>query len=195
MSFRISWYCVPKKVVDDVRDLSDNDEKFEEKFENFYDEVHKDEMMFDFMTYDILEGENTLYTRLFNNHLECECDLFFGTCNREQLINVIDCARQHVEKFYRYRNIDKDGKCEMVDDKWHSRCETLEQVRDDNQREISHRLHKWSMSVDKSYDIDINPEHKWRVSSSCTYEYGIFDLVHILKTFDFENNYIVLYGG
>lgn len=192
MSFRISWYCVPKHIVDENRDLSESDENFDDKFDKFYNEIYKDEMMYDFMTYDIMESsEHELYTRLFNNHLECECDLFFGTCSKEQLIKIIDIAKGHIIKNYSIRNIDKDGNCEMISDYHYPNCNSIEDVKEYNQNEVRHKLMGWF----NDFNIDINLDHKWKVSSSWSYEYGIFDLIHILKTFDFENNYIVFLGG
>ena len=41
---------------------------------------------------------------------------------------------------------------------------------------------------------DINEERKWQVTPSWEYEHSIFNLVHILKTIDWEQDTIIFYG-
>ena len=37
--------------------------------------------------------------------------------------------------------------------------------------------------------------NKWKVSGSWSYKYGIFDLIHVYKIFDWEKDMMVVYGG
>lgn len=43
-------------------------------------------------------------------------------------------------------------------------------------------------------EIDLS-NNKWKVSGSWSYKYGIFDLIHVYKIFDLENDMMVVYGG
>lgn len=48
---------------------------------------------------------------------------------------------------------------------------------------------------DISYGIvDTNNSNKWEVTSSWDYEYAIFNLVHILKSIDWEQDTLLFYG-
>ena len=42
--------------------------------------------------------------------------------------------------------------------------------------------------------VDLS-NNKWKVSGSWSYKYGIFDLIHVYKIFDWENDIMVVYGG
>jgi hypothetical protein len=43
-------------------------------------------------------------------------------------------------------------------------------------------------------EIDLS-NNKWKVSGSWSYKFGIFDLIHVYKIFDWENDMMVVYGG
>ena len=68
------------------------------------------------------------------------------------------------------------GEWEMELRKWKSEWENPEQER------ISYS------------EIDLS-NNKWKVSGSWSYKYGIFDLIHVYKLFDWENDMMVVYGG
>lgn len=42
--------------------------------------------------------------------------------------------------------------------------------------------------------VDTNDSNKWEVTSSWDYEYAIFNLVHILKSIDWEQDTLLFYG-
>ena len=44
-------------------------------------------------------------------------------------------------------------------------------------------------------NINLDLNNKWKVSDGYTYEYLIFDLIHILKIFDWEKDELVCIGG
>jgi hypothetical protein len=68
------------------------------------------------------------------------------------------------------------GEYEMELRKWESEWENPEQGR------ISY----------SEIDLSNNP---YKVSGSWSYKYGIFDLIHVYKIFDWENDMMVVYGG
>ena len=43
-------------------------------------------------------------------------------------------------------------------------------------------------------NIDLS-DNKWWVSNGMTYRYVIFNFIHILKCFDWDNDYLVAIGG
>ena len=45
------------------------------------------------------------------------------------------------------------------------------------------------------FNIDLNMDDKWSISNGFTYEYLIFELVHILKIFDWDNDVMIVIGG
>ena len=54
----------------------------------------------------------------------------------------------------------------------------------------------WTDDNKTSYpDINLDLNNKWLVSGSWSYEYGIFDMIHILKIFDWENDELICIGG
>lgn len=45
------------------------------------------------------------------------------------------------------------------------------------------------------HNINVDTNDKWTISGGWSYEYLIFDLIHILKIFDWENDVLVAIGG
>ena len=67
--------------------------------------------------------------------------------------------------------------------------------------ELEMELRRWKSEWENpeqerlSYsEIDLS-NNKWKVSGSWSYKYGIFDLIHTCKIFDWENDMMVVYGG
>ena len=58
-----------------------------------------------------------------------------------------------------------------------------------NQSSWNYKARLWNL------DITVNLKDKWKVSGSNIYEYFIFDLIHILKIFDWDNDVLMAIGG
>ena len=56
---------------------------------------------------------------------------------------------------------------------------------------LEQKAREWSR---ENSIIDINEENKERIVSSWDYEYNIFDLVHLYKSFDFDNETLVVFA-
>lgn len=57
---------------------------------------------------------------------------------------------------------------------------------------------KWideKTNVPYYFNINIDLNDKWSISGSWEYEYMIFDLIHLLKIFDWNNDTLVAIGG
>ena len=205
MSFRISLYCVPKTVVNKYREYKQEDY---EKDDKFLDNLEKDTVKSDTLT-DVISSDkgDNFSTPLFKNRLSIEDDMYFGTISKEQLLNIIEEVRNnYIKKWFSNRVVTDKKLGEtfqnptelylMKDEPW-----TPEAARKANQAEWNHKARLWQYSFirdngDVSYlTINVDTKNKWLVSGGDLYEYFIFDLIHILKIFDWENDELVCIGG
>ena len=205
MGYRISLYCVPKTVVNKYREYKEEDY---ENNDDFLDNLEKDTVKYDTLT-DVISSDNDIRfsTRLFKNRLSIEDDMYFGTISKEQLLNIIEEVRNnYVSKWFNDRIVtDKEigetfknptALYLMKDEPW-----TPEDARKANQMEWNHKALLWkshftNKNGEEHYpNINVDIKNKWIVSGSGLYEYTIFDLIHILKIFDWENDELICIGG
>lgn len=205
MSYRISLYCVPKTVVKKYREYKEEDYK---KDDNFFDNLEKDKVKYDTLT-DVISSDkdNSFSTPLFKNKLSIENDMYFGTISKEQLLNIIEEVRNnYVSKWFSGRVVTDKEVGETFkkptalylkkDAPW-----TPEKALMANQGEWNYKARLWQSSFirdngDVGYlTINVDTKNKWLVSGGNLYEYLIFDLIHILKIFDWENDELVCIGG
>lgn len=204
MGFRCSLYCVPKVVAQKWKNVTE--EEFSEKFDSIYDELVKERIKYDTLT-DVLRSdyEDKFSSKYFTNKLDIESDMSFGTISREQLLNIIEEVRtNHIIKWFDGRRVDNDNKVGesftnptalYMQREW-----TAEDAMKANQVEWDIKAdnwkYKWYSKEDGScHYLTIDLNNKWLVSGGNTYEYLIFDLIHILKIFDWENNVLMVIGG
>lgn len=204
MGYRISLYCVPKTIVKKYREYKEEDYKKDDKF---FDNLEKERVKYDTLTYVISsDKDNSFSTPLFKNRLSIEDDMYFGTISKEQLLNIIEEVRSnHISKWFSGRVVTDSEVGEsfqkpmgwlMKDEPW-----TPESARQANQGEWNHKARLWQCrhtcdNGDVRYiTININTKNKWLVSDCDLYEYLIFDLIHILKIFDWENDELICIGG
>lgn len=205
MGYRISLYCVPKTVVNKYREYKEEDY---EKDDDFLDNLEKDTVKYDTLTDVIsLDNDGRFSTRLFKNRLSVEDDMYFGSISKEQLLNIIEEVRNnYVSKWFNDRVVtDKEigetfknptALYLMKDEPW-----TSEDARKANQMEWNHKALLWkshftNKNGEEHYpNINVDIKNKWIVSGSGLYEYTIFDLIHILKIFDWENDELICIGG
>lgn len=205
MGYRISLYCVPKTVVNQYREYKEEDY---ENNDDFLTNLEKDTVKYDTLT-DVIssDNDNRFSTRLFKNRLSIEDDMYFGTISKEQLLNIIEEVRNnYVSKWFNNRVVtDKEigetfknptALYLMKDEPW-----TPEDARKANQFEWNHKALLWkyhftNRNGEEHYpNINVDIKNKWLVSGSGLYEYTIFDLIHILKIFDWENDELICIGG
>lgn len=205
MGYRISLYCVPKTVVNKYREYKEEDY---ENNDDFLDNLKKDTVKYDTLT-DVIssDNDNRFSTRLFKNRLTIEDDMYFGTISKEQLLNIIEEVRNnYVSKWFNDRIVTNKEIGEtfknptalylMKDEPW-----TPEEARKANQMEWNHKALLWKSHFkndkgeERYFNINIDIKNKWIVSGGDLYEYLIFDLIHILKIFDWENDELICIGG
>lgn len=205
MGFRISLYCVPKEIVHKYENFTEDDYRAD-KDGIMFDELQKECVKYDTLT-DVItsDNEDKFSSRLFKNELAIEDDMYFGTISKEQLLNIIKEVRtNYIIKWLNGRRVDKD----KLGDVWLNPpsylCKdggwTAEEAMKANQFEWNLRangwIYDWWDGKKRHYlNIDIDTDNKWIVSGADSYEYFIFDLIHILKIFDWENDTLVCIGG
>lgn len=205
MGYRISLYCVPKTVVNNYREYKEEDY---ENNDDFFDNLKKEVVMYDTLT-DVIssDGDNKFSTRLFKNRLSIEDDMYFGTISKEQLLNIIEEVRDnYISKWFNGRIVTDKKIGEtfqnltlwylIKDEPW-----TPEDARKANQVKWNYKALLWkSHFTNKNgeehyHTINVDTKNKWLVSGGDLYEYLIFDLIHILKIFDWENDELICIGG
>lgn len=197
MGFRFSLYCVPRATVEKYKDITSEEY---DRLDCVYDELTKETIIYDTLT-DILrhDYDGKFSTRLFTNKLDVECDLSFVTISKEQLLNIIEEVREnHIVKWFDGRRIDSDTE---LGTEW-KKSQNVEDALRANQGEWNWKANKWKtfwFNEDKGINgypnINIDTNDKWVISGGWSYEYLIFDLIHILKIFDWENDILVAIGG
>lgn len=204
MGYRVSLYCVPKTVVNKYREYKEEDYKKDDKF---FDNLEKETVKHNTLT-DVISSDydNKFSTPLFKNRLSVESDIYFGTISKEQLLNIIEEVRSnHICKWFGGRVVADNELGESFqkpmgwpteDTPW-----TPEGARQANQGEWNHKARLWQSCYkrdngDMGYlTINIDTKNKWLVSGGDLYEYLIFDLIHILKIFDWKNDELICIGG
>ena len=205
MGFRISLYCVPKEIVHKYENFTEDDYRADEDGIMF-DELRKECIKYDTLTDVIMSGcEDKFSTCLFKNELSIEDDMYFGTISKEQFLNIIEEVRvNHILRWFNGRRVDKDKLGDVwlnppmylhKDEGW-----TAEEAMKANQGEWNFKANSWKyewFDDDKRHflNINIDMDNKWIISGANSYEYLIFDLIHILKIFDWENDTLVCIGG
>ena len=202
MGFRISLYRCPKKDVDAIRSITD------EEFENtdVLETLEKDRIKYDTLAWVLDTGDEekeNLCSKLFNNKLEIEDDMSFYTISREQLLNIIEYIRKNnIYDYYMSHTVDYDkqeiGK--KITGKYSWEKPTWEEAVRNVCLDARFDAECWdSYWIDddgtKHYmNIDLS-DNKWWISNGMSYRYAIFNFIHILKCFDWENDYLVAIGG
>lgn len=205
MGYRISLYCVPKTVVNKYREYKEEDYQ---NNDDFVDNLEKETVKYDTLT-DVIssDNDNRFSTRLFKNRLSVEDNMYFGTISKEQLLNIIEEVREnYISKWFNGRVVTdkKIGEAFqnptvlhlMKGEPW-----TPEDARKANQGEWNHKALLWRSHFkndkgdERYFNIDIDIKNKWLVSGGDLYEYLIFDLIHILKIFDWKNDELICIGG
>ena len=202
MGFRISLYRCPKKDVDAIRNITD------EEFENtdVFEILKKDRIKYDTLAWVLDTGDaekENLCSKLFNNKLEIEDDMSFDTISREQLLNIIEYIRKNnIYDYWMSHTVDYDkqeigkeitGKYSWEKPTWE---EAVRKVCLDARSDAKGWNSYWIDDDGTKHYMNIDlSDNKWWISNGMSYRYAIFNFIHILKCFDWENDYLVAIGG
>lgn len=110
MSYRLSFYIIKKKKLDEVADWSDENFNHDED-KNGYDELcdNAEQVMFDctnwlyfdeFKEISRSDQDDKIWARIFNNKLSIESDINFMKMDKTQVKGFIDLIRHHITDKY-----------------------------------------------------------------------------------------------
>lgn len=202
MGYRISLYRCPKKDVDEIRNITNED--VEKSEYGIFDALEKDRIKYDTLAHVLDTGtevEDGLCSRIFTNRLDAEDDESFYTISKEQMLNIIEYIRKNnIYDYMMSHTVDYDkkeigeglkpyGESIPWDDAVRSVCL-------DARFDARTWADGWKDDdgVKHYMNIDVT-DNKWWISNGMSYKYAIFNFVHILKCFDWENDYLVAIGG
>ena len=204
MGYRISLYRCPKKDVDDIRNITDED--VEKSEYGIFDVLEKDQIKYDTLAHVLDTGtevEDGLCSRIFTNRLDAEDDESFYTISKEQMLNIIEYIRKNnIYDYMMSHTVDYDKKeiGDALTEKYSWEKPTFEEAVRKVCIDAKFDARSWNDywtddDGTKHYmNIDVS-DNKWWISNGMSYKYAIFNFVHILKCFDWDNDYLVAIGG
>ena len=112
MGYRISLYRCPKKDVDKIRDITNED--VEKRGWGIFDVLKKEQIKFDTLANVLDTGtevEDGLCSRIFTNKLDAEDDQSFYTISKDQMLNIIEYIRKNnIYDYMMSHTVDYDKK-------------------------------------------------------------------------------------
>ena len=204
MGYRISLYRCPKKDVDEIRNITNED--VEKSEWDVFDVLEKEQIKYDTLAHVLDTGDeekNNLCSRIFTNRLDAEVDQSFYTISKEQLLNIIEYIRKNnIYDYMMSHTVDYDkgiigdaitGKYSWEKPSWE---EAVRKVCLDARFDARLWADGWKDDDGTMHYMNIDvSDNKWWISDGMSYRYVIFNFVHILKCFDWENDYLVAIGG
>lgn len=197
MGWRLSYYKCPKEHAEKYRNYTDEDIKNDEGW--ITDNL---EMMF----YDITNwlyfkefetiDDDKIWSKLFNNNLEIEDDISLMTINKEQLFNLIRLIQRHIlnkRNKINVKEFDKEYGTSMNDKEDSKTYQNARQIILDN--ELQETFFKILYDVTDSEFEKLLNDNPYSVSMTSDWESTMANFIHVYKTFDWENNVILVYGG
>lgn len=204
MGYRHYFYLVKKSEVEAVKDMT-----FNELFEYAKTcgvEVYEDERWFNWRDSRILDTTEVfefgkLYwddtadriyntgVHLFNDEAmqEYVSDYVPYVVGKEGLLEAIKIYQEKIVKYY--TDLLTDGQDYNLPLGLTLRKEDVKSA-DKIIEHFTDKIHSLSYR-----DIaNVDEENKWRVTTSWEYEHSIFNLVHLLKTIDWETETLLFYG-
>ena len=108
MGYRLSFYIIKKKKLDEVADWTDENFNHDREDKSGYDELcdNAKRVMFDctnwlyfdeFKEISSNDQEDKIWSRIFNNKLDIECDMSFMKMDKTQFKAFIDLIRHHIQ--------------------------------------------------------------------------------------------------
>lgn len=175
MGYRFSLYRITKGTYNKWKDLSKEEYHSDEKWVNFYKEVTQECVYFDTLK-SIMRADldNKLSSPFFTHDVDEEYRMW-ATISRGQFLYIIEEVRQKIIEWFDGRRVDGD----KLGEEWNIKADSWK-IR------FSHK--------NRYAYANIDLEDKWRVSRGVSYEYLIFDLIHIYKIFDWENDVLLAIG-
>ena len=202
MGWRISLYRLTKKTADKWKDITREQYHTEEVWDKMYEELTSECIFYDTLT-DILrrDREKQLHDDYFKNDVD-DPNMAVITISKEQFLSIIMEVREKIIEWFDGRRIDAKGELgscfkekPLMGEPWNTQT-----AMEANQGEWNIKADRWKIRFkgnesDKEYHYpNIDLTDKWKVSGGWSYEYLIFDLIHIYKIFDWDNDVLLAIG-
>lgn len=200
MSYTTSFYRVPKETVHVLKNKykvlnSDN-------YDEISDTLRKETVLFDsvksIMKDDIFEKEKQFSKPIFEESDFPIEDQYFGIVSKLQFLSIIEKMRKDIADYFSERKIVGKSKTEKGE-AFKNRSFKFALLA--NQAEWNVKSNYWRIRNEHNDgtvfmpNVNIDTNNKWLVSGSGRDEYQIFDLIHIYKIFDWDNDYLIVEGG
>jgi len=206
MGWRISLYRLPKQTADKWKNITEEQYHTEEVWDKMCEDLHSECIYYDTLT-DIIckDRDKKLHSDFFINGINTNESAYI-TISKEQFLNIIEEVRQRIIRWFDGRKVNND----KLGDYWKNPTSlytkigapwTADSAMKENQKEWNDKAFRWKVkfkdteSDTKYYYTNIDLSSKWKVSGSWSYEYLIFDLIHIYKIFDWDNDVLLAIGG
>jgi hypothetical protein len=191
MGYRHYFYAIPKKQIEGIRNCKTNEEfctwaekagyevEREEDEEPWVTVYHLGREIYEFGKYvdwafDMQNKNESIFT--YDELKERYSDYDPVICSKDDFLAAIDNYKQKIISYLEGCLEEEEGSTSE------QKC-----VRD-----VKDRLYEWKNPY-KYAAVDINDDRSC-ITTSWLYEYAIFELVRKYKTFDWENDCLVLLG-
>lgn len=202
MGYRYSLYKVSKKYIKRIENIEN--EQFNINFEKIYNVLTETCIKYDTLShvFDNCSSEDNLYERIFKNELDAESDMSFLKISKEQMKSIILYIQNHCIADWKLSQIiefDNNKNAMAMGPYWTDKfCSetqdykyTPELAMKELQKNFNHNARIWK----SGRNIDLDLDNKWVVSNGTSWDYSIFDFIHIYKIFDWENDELIVIAG
>lgn len=206
MGWRISLYRLPKQTADKWKNITEEQYHTEEVWDKMCKELISECIYYDTLTDIICEDrDKKLHSDFFVKNIDTDESAYI-TISKEQFLGIIEEVRQRIIRWFDGRKVNNDE----LGDYWKNPKSlytkngapwTADSAMKENQKEWNDKASHWKIRFkgkesDTEYHyMDIDLTDKWKVSGGWSYEYLIFDLIHIYKIFDWDNDVLLAIGG
>lgn len=227
MGYRLSFYRIKKKKLDEVADWTDENFNYDDEDKSGYEELcdNAERVLFDctnwlhfdeFKEISNNDQEDKIWSRIFNNKLDIECDMSFMKMDKTQFKAFIDLIRHHITDMYERQYIEL-WKNEELDDLYNGwiKGNELEKkysctfgIRDEknfnvldklieNTKEVNRRCDMWNIIYrnDKDFWDYVDGYGKSKVSFTDDWKSCLCNLMYLYRTVDWNNEMIMIIGS
>ena len=193
MGYRYYFYELPKSDLNEIRECKTQSDLCEWSKRHGYNLERHDE---DGEWIDIIKLGKKLHCFgkdvEWAEHMQSKNESIFGNNDLKDQYNTYEPVVCSKKDFETAINACKQLIIECYKDLLTDTPEDPRIAEYNRKQHIQMKLREWENHVDLSpIDMDLNDD---KITTSWLYEYAIFELVRLYKTFDWENNVLILMG-